>query len=89
MPKFLDSHPVPGPVVPAQVVRGQVMQGMRADIQVGRPDAFGVKGINVFVAQDRLYCLTEASSVEAVCKSHAAKGIRLEPEQVTEVASLL
>lgn len=89
MPRFIDSHSMPGPVIPVQVAQGQVMQAVKAEIQAGQPDKFGVKGLNVFIAKDRMYCVTDAPSADAIHKSHEAKGIRLGPADVTEIVPLL
>ncbi|MBI4492078.1 MAG: DUF4242 domain-containing protein [Chloroflexi bacterium] len=83
MPKFMDQHAMPQ--LPPEAV-----QAMRAQVQAGQADAFGVVPLNVFVAQNgRGWCLTEAASAEAVRQGHAAMGITLGPDEITEVMSLV
>jgi hypothetical protein len=64
------------------------MQGMLGRLRGGEPDEFGERGINVFVGPSETYCHTEAPDAEAVRKSHAALGITLPPEAITEVQVL-
>jgi len=83
MPKFLDSHPT-NPDMPAEVV-----EGIKQKLMAGKPDQFGVVGLNMFVAKDRTYCYAEAPDAQAVHKSHEAMGLKLGPGDVMEVRSLL
>lgn len=75
MPKFMDHHPKAGPMPPEAMQQGmQMMQQMRADIQAGKADQFGVKPFNVFVGADgEAFCLTEAPNVEAVIRAHRSR----------------
>jgi hypothetical protein len=46
--------------------------------------------LSVFVAVNgQGYCLSEAPDVEAVVKSHEAKGYLIDPMDVVQVASLI
>ena len=83
MPKFLDIHPTM-PDMPPEVV-----QGIKAKLEAGQRDEFGVKGLNMFVAQDLTYCYTEAADASAVHKTHEKMGLTLGAGDVKEVQSLL
>ena len=83
MPKYLDLHPT-DPNVPSEVI-----QGIKEQLEAGKPDEFGVTGLNMFVTEDLTYCYTEASDASAIHKSHEKKGLTLGPADVKEVQSLL
>lgn len=84
MPKFIDYHEKLPPLPP------EAAQAMADRIRAGRPDDFGVTGLNIFLGTDgRAYCLTEAPNADSVCKSHEAKGIPLGRGDVHEVTSLV
>ncbi len=92
MPKFMDHHPKgQQPMSPEAMQQGmQMMQQMRADIQAGKSDEFGVKPLNVFMGADgESWCLTEAPNAHAVVKAHGAKGAQLTAADVVEVTSLV
>ena len=83
MPRFIDHHPMPN-------LPPEAMQQMKSMAEAGQADPNGVIPLNVFVGSDgSAFCYTEAADAEAVIKSHAAMGVRLEPSQVTEVKNLL
>ena len=81
MPRYLDRHPT-------QPLPPEVLSQIVARLQSGQPDEFGEIGLNVFVGERFTSCHTEAPSVEAVCKSHAALGVELDPSEVQEVQVL-
>lgn len=84
MPKFIDYH-AKLPAMPPQAV-----QQMIADVKAGKADQFKVKGLNAYFTKDgKGYCLTDAPNVDAVCKSHQAKGIVLDKGDVHEIAQSL
>jgi hypothetical protein len=84
MPKFVDFH-AKMPQLPPEV-----MKSLSETVRAGRSDEFGVKGLNAyFTADGRAWCISEADSAEAVCKSHEAKGVRLDKGDVHEVKSLI
>ncbi len=84
MPKYLDHH-ARLPNLPPQV-----MQQMTQSVKAGKKDQFGVKPLNVFLSNaGQGWCLTEAPSADAVCKSHEAMGITLALGDVHEVQSLV
>ena len=59
-------------------------------IKAGTPDQFGVVPLNFFIGTGgQGYCLTEAPSAEAVCETHAARGMNIAKEDVVEVQSLV
>jgi hypothetical protein len=82
MPHYLDHH-LTNPDMPPELV-ALIMQRLES----GQPDEFGERGLQVFIGPDQTYCHTEAPSVEAVCKSHQALGINLDPQAVVEVQVL-
>jgi hypothetical protein len=57
-------------------------------LESGQPDEFGEIGLHVFIGTDQTWCHTQAPSVDAVCKSHQANGIHLDPQDVAEVQVL-
>ena len=84
MPKYIDYH-AKMPQLPPQVV-----QEIVGAIKAGKADQFGVKPINAFIGTSgEGYCLAEAPNADAVCKSHAAKGIALSKGDVREVMTLV
>ena len=84
MPKFLDYHAQMPPMPP------EAVQHITEAARAGQPDEFGVKPINVFTGTaGQSHCLTEASNADAICQSHAAKGITLGQGDVYEVNSLV
>lgn len=89
MPRYLDRHPVPTGVLPAQVLQGQVMLRVKADILSGKPDRFRVVPINVFVSAHEIVCLTEAPDLEALIGCHEARGIHLQHGDIAQVLTLL
>jgi hypothetical protein len=59
-------------------------------IRSGEADANGVKGINMFLANDGgAYCLLEAPDEDAVVRTHAAGGTRIDRRDVVEVRALV
>jgi len=83
MPKFIDHHPMPQ-------LPPEVMQQYQAMAEGGKEDPNGVTPLNLFVGADgTAFCYSEAGNAEAVIKSHAAVGVKLDPSQITEVKSLL
>ena len=83
MPLYLDHHPTGGPIPPEMVEAGA------AKIRSGKVDEFGGKGINVFATESEAWCLTEASSPDAIHKSHEAIGITLGAGDINEVKSFV
>ena len=83
MPRYLDHHPTP-PNMPAEVV-GQ----LKAKLQSGQPDQFGVTGLNMFVGKDETWCYAEAASPEAIHQAHEAMGVKLGAGDVVEVQNLI
>lgn len=84
MPKYLDYH-AKAPKFPPEVIQ-QVAKSMKA----GEVDKFGVKGLNAFITdKGEAYCLSEAPSADAVCQSHALKGLDLTKGDVREVSSFV
>jgi hypothetical protein len=82
MPRFIDHHPT-NPNLPPELVTL-----IRQRLKSGERDALGGRGINVFIGAEQTYCYTEAPDAEAVRQSHAALGIVLSPEAITEVQVL-
>ena len=84
MPKFLDYHSKM-PQLPPEAVKA-----VQKDIKTGKADSFGVKPINGFVAKKGMgWCLTEAPSADAVCKSHESKGMKLGRGDVHEITAFV
>ncbi len=84
MPKFIDYH-ARMPQLPPEA-----MQQMVGAIKSGKADQFGVKPLNVYVGKGgQGYCLTEAPSADAVCKTHEAQGIHIGKGEVVEIQSLV
>jgi hypothetical protein len=84
MPKYLDYH-AKAPEFPPEAIQ-QTLDAIKA----GTADEYGVKPINAFVTErGEAYCLTEAPSADAVCKSHALKGFDLTEGDVREVNSFV
>jgi hypothetical protein len=79
MPQYLDHHPTV-PNMPPELA-AQITQRLTS----GQPDEFGETGLHVFIGAEQTWCQTQAPSVDAVCRSHQATGIRLVPEDVAEV----
>lgn len=85
MPQFLDQHPLAHASLTEEAV-----EAMRAQMKAEAPDDFGVRLLSVFVAiNGQGYCLSEAPDVEAVVKSHEAKGYLIDAMDVVEGASLI
>ena len=82
MPRYLDHHPTI-PDMPPELV-ACITQRLTS----GQPDQFGEVGLHVFVGVQRTWCHTEAPSPDAVCRSHQALGIDLDPRDVAEVQAL-
>lgn len=82
MPQYLDRHPTNPNLAP------EVLTILRQRLQSGESDELGTRGINVFIGPRQTYCYTEAPSPEAVRESHAALGVFLGPDDVTEVQVL-
>ncbi|MBI2886664.1 MAG: hypothetical protein HYY02_05600 [Chloroflexi bacterium] len=84
MAKYIDYHAKLPPMPPEAVT---MMQDV---MRSGKADEFGVKAVNAFMSSSgQAWCLTEAPSADAVCKSHQAKGITLEVGDVHEVQSVV
>ena len=82
MAKFVDHHatmPMPPEMAQAAVEK----------LKSGQADEFGVTGINAYVGANDTWCLTEASSADAVHKSHEAMGINLGVGDIQEVQALV
>ena len=62
---------------------------VRDKIQEGKRDELGSKGVNVFFTNDETWCLTDASSPDAIHKAHEAVGLKLGAGDVKEVASVV
>jgi hypothetical protein len=85
MPRFLDQHPIAH-----ASLTNEAVEAMRARIQAGTPDNFGVALLNAFVAANGVgYCLSEAPSAEAVVESHGALGYLIDTDNVVEVTTLV
>ncbi|MCA1674997.1 MAG: DUF4242 domain-containing protein [Actinobacteria bacterium] len=85
MPQFFDQHPLAHASLTEEAV-----EAMRAQMKAEAPDDFGVRLLSVFVAVNgQGYCLSEAPDVEAVVKSHEAKGYLIDAMDVVQVASLI
>jgi hypothetical protein len=82
MPQYLDHHPT-NPDMPPELV-AHITQRLDS----GQPDEFGEVGRHVFIGPEQTWCHTEAPTVEAVCRSHQALGIDLDPQAVMEVQVL-
>ena len=83
MAKFLDYHKV-APQLPPEGV-----EMVKGAIKSGSADEFGVKPLNAFMGGGQMWCLTEAPSADAVCKSHESHGIPLGVGEVTEIQSFV
>ena len=79
MPRFLDYHETMPPLPP------EALEGMQEKIKAGKADEFGVVALNAIMGGGHAWCVTEAPSAEAVCKSHEAMGIPQDGGNVTEV----
>lgn len=57
----------------------QVAEKLAQDIKAGRRDEFGVRLVKAFANEiGRSFCISEAPGVEAVRRSHEAKGLACE-----------
>lgn len=83
MAKFLAKYST-SPNIPSDAI-AQVKQ----KIQAGQADEFGVKGLNIFEAKDVAYFYGEAPSAEAVVQAHEKIGLKLGPDDISEVQSLV
>lgn len=82
MPRFLDHHTNTG-ALPKEAVAM-----ITSAVKAGKADQFGVKPIDVLIAQGESYCITEAPNADAVIKSHKAIGFELGKSNVKQVTSL-
>ena len=82
MPKFLDHHWLP-PMSPEQMQA--LIAQTKSSILSKKPDKFGVTWLNAFMAGRESWGYTEAPNAEAIVKSHAALGIKLDSKDVKEV----
>ncbi len=83
MPKYIDFH-AKMPQLPPEATKK-----LEAELKAGRRDEFGVRAINAYFSDDgQAWCISEADSPEAVCKSHAAHGLPLDQGDVHEVKSV-
>lgn len=91
MPKFIDHHGKMPQMPPEAVQQGmQMLQQMKADIQAGKVNEFGVKPLNVYLGPEgESWCVTEAPNAEAVIRAHAAVGAQLSASDIVEVNSLV
>ena len=91
MPRFLDHHAKMSQMPREAMEQGKKMlEQMKADIKAKKADRFGVTPINVFIgANGESWCLTDAPNVDAVIKSHEAKGAKLSRNDVVEVTTLV
>jgi hypothetical protein len=80
MPKYIDRHPF-------APIPQQVLDQVKANL--GKPDQFGVTGINMFVSKEFIQCYSEAPGPENIHKEHEAIGINLGPGDVQEVTTLV
>ncbi len=84
MPRFIDYHSKLPPLPP------EVAQQMKAQVQSGKANQFGVKGINIYFGKGgQAYCLSEAPNAEAILKTHEAAGVPLGKGDIVEVTSLV
>ena len=69
MPKFIDTHPM-GKLTPAQLKH----------LQTAAPDEFGVTHHDILfnAEEDRVYCVLDAPSQDAVHQHHRKAGIECE-----------
>ena len=66
----------------------EAKENMLSAIKAGIKDEFNVKGLNLFYNdQGRAFCLSEAPSIDAVRKTHEAKGVKC--DEIVEVRSLI
>ena len=80
MPMYIDFH-AKMPSLPKEA-----LDGVRQ--QLGKSDPEGAKLLEVMFTNDgQAYCLTDAPSVDAVCRSHEAKGLPIGKGDVHEVAT--
>lgn len=78
---FLDSHR-------DIKLDSKTIRTMSNSIKAGAKDEFNVKGLNLFYNdQGRAFCLTEAPNVDAVRKTHEAKGMKC--DEIVEVKTLV
>jgi len=78
MPKFIDFH-AKLPSLPPNA-----MDELKSNI--GKKDQFGTTALGAyFTADGQAYCLSEAPSSDAVCRSHESKGLTLGKGDVHEV----
>ena len=78
MPKFIDFH-AKMPSLPANQ-----LDELRSNL--GKKDQFGTTALGAyFTADGQAYCLSEAPSSDAVCRSHESKGLTLGKGDVHEV----
>jgi hypothetical protein len=83
MPKFIDYHANMPPVSP------EMAKQMTENLKKGKPDQFGVTGINVYVGQGEAFCMTDAPNADSVVKSHQALGFKLTTKDVHQVQPIL
>ena len=79
---FIDEHPT-NPSSPPEM-----LTVIKQRLLSGATDAFGARGISVFLGPEKTYCYSEAPDADAVRKAHAAVGIVLAPGDVSEVQAL-
>jgi hypothetical protein len=86
MPKFLDHHAMPMMSADQQKA---MMDKVKLAVESKKPDKFGVKVLNVFLADGQAWGYEEAPNAEAVVKNHDALGIKITLKDVTEVNALV
>ena len=79
---------VPGPSPDHPDLPPEMVAFFVQRLESGQPDEFGEVGRHVFIGAAQTWCHTRAPSVDAVCRSHRALGIDLDPRDVAEVQVL-
>ena len=83
MPKFIDHHEM-------RDVAPELAAGIAERLKAGDVDEHGVKGLNVFIANDgTAFCLSEAPDADAVIQAHESFGFSLDRKDVVEVESVV
>ena len=86
MPKFLDHHAMP---IMSPDQQKALMEKVRSAIDSKQPDKFGVKLLNVFMADGQAWGYEEAPDADAVVKNHETMGIKITVKDVTQVTALV
>jgi hypothetical protein len=84
MAKFIDHHSKLPQMSPEDT------RAIQESLRAGKKDEYGVRVLNLYSATDgQAWCITEAETADAVRKSHDAKGLHVDRQDIIEVKSAL